>query len=126
MVDVTPTIPAGRQVIESYGGGRFRVSGVLYAGSIMVFAERTLAWPVADMAAVAEATLAPLTAPGNSVDLLLLGCGARPAPIPPELRQTLRRAGIVVETMGTGAACRTYNVLLAEGRHVAAALIAID
>ena len=78
------------------------------------------------MAGVNEGSLAPLMAAGRHVDLLLLGCGARPAAISLQLRQTLRQAGIVVETMGTGAACRTYNVLLAEGRHVAAALIAIE
>lgn len=125
-MDLTPLIPAGRQIVDSYGGGRFRVSGVAYEGSVLVFPGRTLSWPVATMAQLDEASLAPILAEGQAgnVDLLLLGCGARMAMIPADLRQHLRAAGVVVETMDTGAACRTYNVLMADGRRVAAALIA--
>ena len=126
-MDVTPLIPAGRQIIESYGGGRFRVSGSVFEGSVLVLTDRTLPWPVADiavatfesLAAVAEASRA------GAIDLLLLGCGTRMAPPPAGLRQALRDLGVVLEPMDTGAACRTYNVLMAEGRRVAAALIAI-
>jgi uncharacterized protein len=126
-MDLTPLIPAGRQIVESYGGGRFRVSGRVFEGSILVLTDRTAAWPVADVAsmtvdgldAVAEAARA------GTIDLLLVGCGARMAPVPAQLRQALRDVGVVVEPMDTGAACRTYNVLMAEGRRVAAALIAI-
>jgi len=57
------------------------------------------------------------------VDVLLLGLGARVRPIPPEVRSALKQAGIVIEAMDTGAACRTYSVLLAEDRRVAAALL---
>ncbi|HET6224238.1 MAG TPA: Mth938-like domain-containing protein, partial [Dongiaceae bacterium] len=62
----------------------------------------------------------------GTIDLLLVGCGARMAPLPPALRQALRQIGVVMEPMDTGAACRTYNVLMAEGRRVCAALIAVD
>ncbi len=75
----------------------------------------------------AEATLerfAPVVARGD-VEILLLGCGRRMGILPPALRQGLRASGIVVDAMDTGAACRTYNVLLAEERRVAAALIGI-
>jgi len=61
----------------------------------------------------------------GAVELLLFGQGARMAPVPPALRQGLREAGIGLEPMDTGAACRTYNVLAAEGRRIAAALIAV-
>jgi uncharacterized protein len=57
---------------------------------------------------------------------MLLGCGPRMLLLPPPLRQTLRAAGIVSEVMDTGAACRTYNVLLAEGRQVCAAMLAVE
>jgi len=72
------------------------------------------------------APLAPVLteAAAGNVDLLLLGCGARMAMVPAALRQQLRDAGVVIEAMDTGAACRTYNVLMADGRRVAAALIA--
>jgi uncharacterized protein len=126
-MDVTPLVPAGRQIIESYGDGRFRVSGTLFTGSILVFAERTIAWPVADFAQLTAASLEPLHAAGTAglVDVVLLGCGVRMGLVPDRLRAALRAAGIVLEPMDTGAACRTYNVLAAEGRRVAAALIAV-
>ena len=126
-MDVTPLVPAGRQIIESYGDGRFRVGGALHAGSILVFAERTEAWPVTDLTQLTPASLEPLRAAGAAglVDVVLLGCGPRMGLVPEALRGLLRAAGIVLEPMDTGAACRTYNVLAAEGRRVAAALIAV-
>jgi uncharacterized protein len=121
-VDVTPLIPAGRQVVESYGPGGFRVSGFAYQGAILVFAEETRVWSVMRLGDVTIASLAPVIEHGN-IEILLLGCGARMVPLAPELRQALRDKGIVVDVMDTGAACRTYNVLLSEERRVAAALL---
>jgi len=121
-MDLTPTIPAGRQVIESYGPGGFRVSGIAYARSILVFPDRTIAWDVVDFTAVSIESLTPVVSHGG-VEILLLGCGPRLLRVPPELRQALRAAGIGIDAMDTGAACRTYNVLMAEERPVAAALI---
>ena len=57
--------------------------------------------------------------------MLLIGCGARIAPLPKAVRDGLREAGIGADTMDTGAACRTFNILVSEGRRVAAALIAL-
>lgn len=125
-MDLTPLIPAGRQIIESYGDGRFRVGGTLHEGSILVFPQATLAWPVAGMAELAVESFAPVIARAAEIELLLLGCGPRLALFPKSLRQQLREQGIALEPMDTGAAARTYNVLMAEGRHVAAALIAIE
>lgn len=124
-MDITPKIPAGRQVIEGYGDGGFRVGGVRHTGSVLVFPGTTEAWPVGSAANIAAADLAPVLARAAEIELLLLGCGRFMVPLKAELRQQLRRAGIVVEAMDSGAACRTYNVLLAEGRQVAAALIAV-
>ncbi len=123
-MDVTPIIPSGRQVIESYGSSGFRVTGVAYRSSILVFPDETVSWAVTDMADVTFDALRPVVERGG-VEILLLGCGARMAPPPIALRQALRAAGIVVDAMDTGAACRTYNVLLAEERRVAAALLAV-
>jgi uncharacterized protein len=127
-MDVTPLIPAGRQMVESYGDGRFRISGHVFDGSVIVFSDRTQAWPVRDPGAVTTDNLSDVAAAGRAgtVDLLLIGCGPHMALIPSALRQTLRESGVVTEVMDTGAACRTYNVLAAEGRRVAAALIAIS
>jgi uncharacterized protein len=126
-MDLTPLIPAGRQIVESYGGGGFRVSGRAWRGSILVFAERTVSLAASDMGSVDAGSLAAVLESGRSgsLELLILGCGDRMAMVPAGLRRTLRDAGVVVEAMDTGAACRTYNVLMAEGRRVAAALIAV-
>jgi uncharacterized protein len=69
--------------------------------------------------------MAPVVEADPAVELLILGCGPSFAQAPLHLRDALRAHGIVVEAMATPAACRTYNVLLAEDRRVAAALIAI-
>jgi uncharacterized protein len=126
-MDLTPLVPQGRQIIESYGDGRFRVTGAVHQGSILVFPEKTVPWPVTESAALSEENLASIAAAGDAgtIDLLLIGCGARMAQIPPKLRAALRSHGVVIEPMDTGAAARTYNVLAAEGRKVAAALIAV-
>jgi uncharacterized protein len=126
-LDLTPLIPAGRQIIESYGEGRFRISGTAVEGSILVFPDRTLPWPVDSSEAITPESLDEVARAGEAgtVNVLLLGCGQRMAMVAPALRDRLRAAGVVVEPMDTGAACRTYNVLMAEGRQVAAALIAV-
>jgi uncharacterized protein len=121
-MDVTPLIPAGRQVIDSYGAHSFHVSGAGYGGAILVFPDKTESWPVTALDDVTAETLRPVIEHGG-VEILLLGCGKRMHPVRPALRQALRQAGIVVDAMDTGAACRTYNILLAEERRVAAALL---
>jgi uncharacterized protein len=121
-MDVTPLIPADRQVIDSYGAGGFHVSGAAYTGAILVFPDGTQPWPVTELAEVTAESLRPVVEHGH-IEILLLGCGRRMQPVQSALRQALRQAGIVVDAMDTGAACRTYNVLLAEDRRVAAALL---
>ena len=123
MTDVTPLIPAGRQVVDSYGRNGFHVSGVAYEGAILVTAEATVAWPVGSLTEVTLDSLSALFDRG--IEILLLGCGARMVPVPPALRTALKAKGMVVDAMDTGAACRTYNVLLAEERRVAAALLPV-
>lgn len=127
-MDVTPLIPQGKQIIDGYGDGGFRVSGVRVEGSVIVYPDRLAPWPPAILAEVTAAALEDVARAGRAgqVELLLLGTGARMAQIDRGLRQELRAAGVVIEVMDTGAACRTYNVLLAEGRKVAAALIAVE
>jgi uncharacterized protein len=124
-IDLTPLVPAGRQMIDSYGEDRFTVSGTVHHGSIIVFTDHTLAWPVRAITEVTLDSLQPILAVRESLEVVLLGCGARLTQIPRELRQMLRQSGLAAELMDTGAACRTYNVLAAEERKVAAALIAV-
>src|SRR5215510_14170476 len=105
-MDLTPLIPAGRQIVESYCGGRFRVSGRVFEGSILVLSDRTATWPVTDVASITVDTLSAVAeaARAGAVDLLLVGCGSRMAPPPPEVRQAFRALGVVIEPMDTGAA----------------------
>ena len=122
-MDVTPLIPAGRQLIQSYGDGGFRISGRRWEGSVLVFASETIPWAALTAEDASLETLAPVLA--AKVELLLLGSGAQMAVMPRQLKAELKAAGIVLDVMDTGAACRTYNVLLSEDRSVAAALIAV-
>jgi uncharacterized protein len=122
---LTPQRPHGRSLVESYGEGGFKVGGQWHAGSLLVLAERTVPWSVAAAGEVGVEALGDIFATTERVEILILGCGARFVPMPDDLRAELRRRGVGLEWMDTGAACRTYNVLAAEGRPVAAALIAV-
>ena len=124
-MDITPSIPAGRQIIQSYGSGGFRISAARHDGSALVFPDRTLLWPVVSFDAVTIDSLAEVSAARPKVELLLIGTGAAMLPIPMAVRTHFRGLGIMLDAMDTGAACRTYNVLMAEERRVAAALIAL-
>ena len=118
-MELTPVAQAGRQVIERYGPSGFRVSGTVYLGPVLVFPEQTLEW---SEAAITVEALAPVVEHGG-IELLLLGLGRQMVPVAAPVRLLLKASGIAVEPMDTGAACRTYNVLLAEDRRVAAALL---
>lgn len=121
-----PPAGGGRQLIQSYGGGRFRIAGQSHVGSQLVFADRTMAWDARVAEDITLASLAQVTDFGEGVRILLVGCGRHFAQPPRALLQELRERGIVVEWMDTGAACRTFNVLISEDRDVAAALIVVD
>jgi len=128
-MDLTPQVPRGRFVIEAYGDGRFRIAGAVHAGSVLVSPSRVLPWPAVSLAALSPRQIfdqiAPLWAAEAAPEILLIGCGARMAPVPAEARAMFKEHRIAVEAMDTGAACRTYNVLVMEDRLVAAALIAV-
>jgi uncharacterized protein len=124
-MEITPLIPEGRQVIESYGDGRFRVSGVAIEGSLLVLPTATYPWAAAGLSDLTLEALTPVLAADPPVEILLVGCGKRLLPLPAAFKASLRERGIGADPMDTGAACRTYNVLMAEGRRVAAALLAV-
>ena len=123
-MEMTPLVAAGRSIITRYQPGGFKVSGVDYEGSVIVFPDRVMAWPVISVDAVTVEALQPVIAEAPPVEVLLIGCGRNMAPLV-AVKRSLRESGIGADTMDTGAACRTFNVLLAEERRVAAALIAI-
>lgn len=125
MSDITPLVDAGSQVIHSYGSGGFTISGERYDGSVLIVPSQTLSWPVSTMTDITFETFRPILAEDIKPEILFLGCGASIAPLDKDLRQSLRAEGVVVELMDTGAACRTYNITMTEGRRIAAALIAL-
>ncbi len=98
------------------------MSGVRYTGPVLVAPAASTAWQAGSLIEIDAVALAAALRAAN-VSLCIIGCGVRTEPMPPGLRTVLREAGISVDAMETGAACRTYNMLAGEGRAVAAALI---
>jgi uncharacterized protein len=117
-----PVITPGRPYIERYGPGGFLVSGTVFTGAVLILPDAARIWPVATMVEVAPDSLKAVAEHGG-IEILLLGCGQRMQMVPRLLRDALREVGIGIDAMDTGAACRTYNVLVSEQRRVAAALL---
>ncbi len=115
----------GRAPIDAYGNGGFRFAEMSHRGSILILASGIYAWPVARLEDATEESFARVFVEGGDLDLVLFGVGRAMRPVPTALRLAFRSRGIGFETMDTGAAARTYNILLAENRRVAAALIAV-
>jgi uncharacterized protein len=124
-LDITPRLPAGRQLIQGYGDGGFRIAGSVHRGPVLIFPERTVPWSVIGPEGITRDSLAEAAADASPSRILVVGCGRSFMPPPEGLGASLREAGIALEWMDTGAACRTFNVLLIEGRDVAAALIPV-
>lgn len=118
MQDIMPPVGANAQLIQSYGAGGFRIGNVNYDTHVLVLQDATHAWN-GDYTIEA---LAPLIEAGLAVELVLIGTGPRHEMLAPETRKLLKSQGWAVDTMDTGAACRTFNILLAEGRRVAVAM----
>lgn len=123
MVDVTPLVKQGTQIIQSYASGQFRVSGTLYKTPILVTADQTSEWRVKDPHNLIEDDFQQLIENAAEHDVILFGTGKKIKFLSPELKKSLRVKKITPDIMDTGAACRTYNVLVAEGRRVIAALL---
>ena len=123
-----PAFAPGSHPIAAYGQGVFAFAGMQHAGSILATPQGVRAIEATGVDDLNSVTLAPLIAecaerPG-SVELLVVGTGARMAPVGRPLRDALGRAGLRFEAMATGPAVRVYNVMQSENRRVAAALIA--
>lgn len=112
---------AGRRPVDSYGPGGFRVDGAWHAGSLVLTPGGAHGFEGPLGTDVLEIVLAQ----AGEIDVLLIGQGAGIAPLDRPFRAALEAAEIGVEIMSTASACRTYNVLLAEDRRVAAVLIAV-
>lgn len=116
----------GRAPIEAYGNGGFRFADMSHRGSLLCLPSGVYGWEPGDPAALIPADFERLIAEADSVEILLVGTGKNLRPLPAALRAALKQVRISADPMSTGAAVRTYNVLLAEDRAVAAALIAVD
>ncbi len=116
----------GRAPIEAYGNGGFRFADMSHRGSLLCLPSGIYGWEPADPLALTAADFAKLLNEADQVEILLVGAGKELRPLPAALRAALKAVGIAADPMSTGAAVRTYNVLLAENRAVAAALIAVE
>jgi uncharacterized protein len=125
-VEIRAAYFPGRAPIDAYGNGGFRFAGMSHRGSLLCLPSGIYGWEPASAAAISTDDLRRVLAEAESVDVLLVGTGASLMPLDAALRRALSSASIVAESMSTGAAVRTFNVLLAENRAVAAALIAIE
>jgi len=123
---VRPAHYPGRAPIDAYGNGGFRFAAMSHRGGLLCLPSGIHGWLAPPPDAIDAASLAKVFAEANAIDVLLIGTGGAIAPLGDDLRQRCRAEGIVVETMSTGAAVRTFNVLVAERRAVAAALIPVD
>lgn len=104
--------------IEGYGTDYFRLDGVAHPAPVVIAPGQVVAWGgIGDLE-----TLLPLA---GQVDVLFIGMGSDVAHLPADFRRQLEDAGIAAEVMASAAACRTYNVLLSEGRRVAVALLPV-
>jgi uncharacterized protein len=116
-----------RAAIDAYGNGGFRFAGMSHRGSLLALADGMHAWPVGAMMAAADFEV-PLRAVLERLEepqFLLLGTGTKQIFPDARLRAVFLERHIGFDVMDTGAAARTYNVLLAEGRPVMAALVAV-
>lgn len=119
-MDITPMIGREQKIITAYGAGGFSLNQQRYDGSLLLAGSEAIAW---NEMISAEELLPQLLQHG--AELLLIGTGTNMLPVEDTFRAALKQHHISVDAMDTGAACRTYNVLVAEGRRVAAALVAI-
>jgi uncharacterized protein len=127
-VEPRPAFAPGSHPIAAHGRGAFAFAGMSHTGSILATPKGVRPIEATSVDDLAAGALSPLMAecaenPG-SIEFLVVGTGERTAPIPKALGAALSRAGLRLEAMATGPALRVYNVMQAEGRRVAAALIA--
>ena len=115
MVDITPLIRSDSRVIQGYGPGSVRVSGVVYTTPICVTVSSVTEWS-------GEITDISFGDDPSNVELVLIGLSRVDGPLAHQVRDQCRAKGWSVEMMEIGAACRTYNVLMADGRNVGVAL----
>lgn len=136
MRDIMPPTAAHLLKVDSYGDQGFSINGAMYTESVLLFPERVMLWNKPDITAWMLDDFAEVIHMRGTInyctpsaferpEILLLGTGKAHQFIHPDLKKAFKTEGISVDSMDTGAACRTYNILLSEGRHVAALLMTL-
>ncbi|MEO1103976.1 MAG: MTH938/NDUFAF3 family protein [Pseudomonadota bacterium] len=115
----------GRAPIDAYGRGGFRFAEMSHMGSLLCVPSGIYGWAPSSSEAITPTSLARVIDEAEDIDVLLLGVGEIPLPLAEPAAAALRKRGVRFDTMTTGAAVRTFNVMVAEERRVAAALIAV-
>ncbi|WP_176084048.1 Mth938-like domain-containing protein [Martelella sp. HB161492] len=115
----------GRAPIDAYGNRGFRFADMSHRGSLLCLPSGIYGWDVTAAAEISAATLENVMAEAEAIEVLLVGTGEELVLLPRPLREALKQRQIVADPMNTGAAVRTFNILLEEQRAVAAALIAV-
>ena len=116
----------GRAPVDAYGNGGFRFADMSHRGSILCLPSGIHGWALEEAEALSPEVFERVIAEASDIEVLLVGTGSTLRPLPRATREALKAAGISADPMSTGAAVRTFNILLAEERAVAAALIAVD
>jgi uncharacterized protein len=125
MMPAHPHFPRPAE-IEAYGNGGFRFAGMSHRGSLLCLPSGIWAWHVSEPAQIDEASLSRVLTDAGEIGFFVVGTGSNRTPLAEPLLWRLRDLKITVEVMSTGQAANTHNILLGEGRRVAAGLIAID
>ena len=112
--------------IDAYGNGGFRFAGMSHQGSILCLPSGIYNWNPRSHSDLTMESFEKVLQEANQIEVLLIGTGEKLVPLNNELRTIFREKRIMADTMSTGAAIRTYNVLLAENRAVATSLIAVE
>jgi uncharacterized protein len=115
----------GRAPIDAYGNGGFRFADMSHRGSILCLPSGIHGWDKQEGAPLTLADLQRVLDEAGDIEVLLVGTGMEIRPLPAEIKAALKERNIRSDPMSTGAAVRTFNVMLAESRAVAAALIAV-
>ena len=110
--------------IDAYGKGGFRFANMSHRGSLLCLPDGIWPWPPREVSEITEAVLEPVFVRADEIGLFLIGAGRGGFVLPPPLRQRFKALSISVEATNTSSAVSTYNILLGEGRRVAAGLIA--
>ncbi|WP_420415577.1 Mth938-like domain-containing protein [Roseibium sp.] len=116
----------GRAPLDAYGDGGFRFAEMSHRGSLLCVPSGIYGWNLKKPSEFSQEAFEKVLEEQDDIEVLLVGTGPDLLPLPADLKAMFREAGILADPMSTGAAVRTYNVLLSEERAVAAALLAVD